>query len=114
MKYKGDVIPEDCGGIWGYYDLVEGIDNRDDDMEEEELEERQEWILDHELRQYNMAEVNDMMKRKLVFQVSKKKRQSSKKNSKNVEEDFSSFLKELEVNDYFGGSFDEDTLDDKR
>ena len=111
LKYKGDIIPEDCGGIWGYYDLVEGIDNNDDDTDDEELEEGQEWELDHELRQYNMAEVNDMMKRKLVFQVSKKKKQSSKKNSKDVEVDFSTFIKELEVNDYFDGSFDEDTLD---
>ena len=111
VKYKGDIIPEDCGGIWGYYDLLEGIDNTDEDMDDEELEEFQEWALDQELRQYNMAEVNDMMKRKLVFQVSKKRKQNSIQISKNIEKDFSAFLKD--VNKEFDNYFDEDTLEKK-
>ena len=111
LKYKGDIIPEDCGGIWGYYDLLEGIDNSDDDMEDEELEELQEWALDHEIRQYNMMDVNDLMKRKLVFQVSKKRKQNNIKISKNIEKDFSAFLKGLDVNNDFDDYFDEDTLE---
>ena len=32
--------PEDCGGIWGYYDLLEAVNNPED----EEHEELREWL----------------------------------------------------------------------
>lgn len=37
---KGACPPEDCGGIWGYYNLLESIANPDD----EDHEESKEWL----------------------------------------------------------------------
>ncbi len=37
---KGRCPPEDCGGIWGYYDLLEILS----DVKHPEHEERMEWI----------------------------------------------------------------------
>lgn len=39
LKYKGDNIPEDCGGIGGYYDLLDQL--ADPEAEEHDLME--EW-----------------------------------------------------------------------
>lgn len=38
LKFKGDCPPEDCGGIWGYYDCLEVINNPSDSEYEERLE----------------------------------------------------------------------------
>jgi hypothetical protein len=37
---KGACPPEDCGGIWGYYSLLEAIN----DQQHEEYEDRREWL----------------------------------------------------------------------
>jgi hypothetical protein len=38
LKGKGACPPEDCGGIYGYYGLLEALQNPDDPEHEEMLE----------------------------------------------------------------------------
>jgi hypothetical protein len=50
--------PEDCGGIPGYYDLVEAINNPDD----ESLNEMREWVGDDfDPRAFSIDEVNRLL-----------------------------------------------------
>ncbi|WP_026666431.1 IS1096 element passenger TnpR family protein [Butyrivibrio sp. FC2001] len=66
IKFKGDTPPEDCGGIWGYYELLDRINNPDDP----EREELAEWFENQTISPYDMEWVN----RELVkFKKTKKK-----------------------------------------
>lgn len=49
VKYKGGVIPEDCGGIMGYYDLLYGPDY-------------QEWAEEQGIQEYDLESVNERLK----------------------------------------------------
>jgi hypothetical protein len=46
--------PEDCGGIYGYYDLVEAIGDPDHDRHEEMLD----WIGEYDPEAFSLDEVN--------------------------------------------------------
>lgn len=68
IKYKGDVLPEDCGGIYGYYDLLETIEN----PKSEEDEELREWAIMQGWADYDIDEVNSQMKEHLEFPLARK------------------------------------------
>lgn len=55
VKYKGDTPYEDCGGIFGYYNLLETLQNPDDP----EYENMRDWAGDPEDQRYNMDIVNE-------------------------------------------------------
>lgn len=52
VKFKGNCPPEDCGGIWNYYDLLNS-DSLDEDMKA---------ILD-DIREYDIDDVNEALKK---------------------------------------------------
>lgn len=54
LKYKGETPYEDCGGIYGYYQLLEVLENPHDP----EYEEMKEWTEDHFTVEYDLEEVN--------------------------------------------------------
>ena len=55
VKYKGDIPYEDCGGIYGYYHLLEVLDN----PEHPEYEDMREWAGDPAAVRYNMDSANE-------------------------------------------------------
>lgn len=63
VKYKGDNIPEDCGGIGGYYDLLEQLE----DLESGDYESMKDWAEQQGMAEYNLEEANSHMKKRLVF-----------------------------------------------
>jgi hypothetical protein len=46
--------PEDCGGVWGYYEILEALQNRDDPDRAERLE----WLGDYDPEEFDVAAVN--------------------------------------------------------
>lgn len=64
IKYKGDNIPEDCGGIGGYYDLLEQLA----DPGAEEHQTMTDWAQQQGMGEYDLEAVNSGMKEKLVFE----------------------------------------------
>lgn len=55
IKYKGDCPIEDCGGIYGYYECLDVISDKDDP----EYEERLEWMESQGYpKEYDMQDVN--------------------------------------------------------
>ena len=50
--------PEDCGGVWGYADLLEALESPED----EENQERLEWVGDFDPDEFDLAEVNEHLK----------------------------------------------------
>ena len=63
LKYKGDNIPEDCGGIGGYYDLLDQL--ADPEAEEHDLME--EWACQQGMGEYDLDEVNANLKAHPAF-----------------------------------------------
>ena len=59
IKYKGDCLPEDCGGIWGYYNLLDTLQNPDDP----EYESMKEWYGADEDYVYDLEAVNRRLSR---------------------------------------------------
>lgn len=58
LKYKGDTPYEDCGGIYGYYELLEILENPEDPR----YEEMNEWVEELPQPDYDMEEINDILK----------------------------------------------------
>lgn len=58
IKYKGDTPYEDCGGIYGYYNLLNILQNPEDP----EYEEMRDWAGDPEDQHYDIEEVNEELK----------------------------------------------------
>lgn len=58
IKYKGDTPYEDCGGIFGYYDLLETLQN----PENPDYEDMRDWAGDPEDQRYDMDSVNEKLK----------------------------------------------------
>ena len=54
IKYKGETQYEDCGGIWGYYELLETLKNPDSP----EYDEMKEWTEGHFSLEYDIDFVN--------------------------------------------------------
>ncbi len=54
LKFKGDTPPEDCGGIWGYYELLDVVDN----PQHPEHDEVSEWYESSRNLPYNIDDVN--------------------------------------------------------
>ena len=63
LKYKGDNIPEDCGGIGGYYDLLDKLD----DPEAEDHDLMEEWACQQGMGEYDLDEVNANLKAHSAF-----------------------------------------------
>ena len=63
LKYKGDNIPEDCGGIGGYYDLLD----KWDDPEAEDHDLMEEWACQQGMGEYDLDEVNANLKAHPAF-----------------------------------------------
>ena len=63
LKYKGDNIPEDCGGIGGYYDLLDQL--ADPEAEEHDLME--DWAVQQGMGEYDLDEVNANLKAHPAF-----------------------------------------------
>lgn len=57
VKYKGDIPYEDCGGIYGYYHLLEVLDN----PEHPEYEYLREWAGDPDEVRYDMDSANKQL-----------------------------------------------------
>lgn len=58
LKYKGETPYEDCGGIYGYYDLLEILK----DSSHPEFENMKSWTEEHFTSVYDMGEVNKSLK----------------------------------------------------
>lgn len=60
LKGKGACPPEDCGGIWGYYNLVEAIN----EPSHESHEDMKEWMgVDHwDVNEFDQAEAEGSLK----------------------------------------------------
>ena len=54
IKYKGDTPWEDCGGVWGYYNMLETLAN----PKAEDYKSIKEWTDSHWSDEYDMDEVN--------------------------------------------------------
>lgn len=63
IKYKGDNIPEDCGGIGGYYNLLDQL--ADPEAENHELME--EWAGRQKMGEYDLDKVNANLKAHPAF-----------------------------------------------
>lgn len=57
LKVKGPNLPEDCGGIWGYYDIQERLEDENDP----EYEELTEWFSYAQPSQYDLEELNILL-----------------------------------------------------
>lgn len=64
IKYKGDVIPEDCGGIYGYYDLLDTLADPEKlkAYYEENGVDYQEWAVSQGLGAYDLEAVNERLR----------------------------------------------------
>lgn len=68
LKYKGDCPVEDCGGIYGYYDCLEIIN----DKNHPEYEERLAWMQSQGYPdEYNMEAVNEELKQEFFYRWGK-------------------------------------------
>lgn len=65
LKYKGNTPYEDCGGIYGYYHLLEVLDNPED----EEYEEMKEWVQSIPSGEYDLELVNQELQRYSLSKV---------------------------------------------
>lgn len=57
IKFKGNSFPEDCGGVWGYYELMETLNDSDDP----EYENASEWYENMCPEEYDMDVINEML-----------------------------------------------------
>lgn len=57
IKMKGNTPPEDCGGIYGYYELLEILDDPNHPMHEEMTE----WMETKPSLEYSMEDINKML-----------------------------------------------------
>ena len=59
LKFKGECPPEDCGGIWGYYELLNALENPG----HPEHESMKEWFDNMALHgDYDLAEINERLR----------------------------------------------------
>lgn len=64
LKYKGDCPPEDCGGIWRYYEYLDAVE----DEKHPEHEEWLTWLETHGFPvEYDMSEVNHILKERFFY-----------------------------------------------
>lgn len=64
IKYKGDVIPEDCGGIWGYYELLDTLSDPEKlaAYNEENGMDYRKWAESQGMGEYDADRVNEQLK----------------------------------------------------
>lgn len=67
LKFKGDCPPEDCGGIYGYYELMGILE----DETHPEHEERKEWLGTVPCEEYDMELVNQNLREQYFYQWGK-------------------------------------------
>lgn len=99
VKFKGNSIPEDCGGIYGYYDLCESLStgiSYDPDLDISELEE---WADSQGMEEYDMDAVNEVLKEKYTFSKGRKKKakkiSAEKENRYDLENDMSKLYEKI-------------------
>lgn len=68
-KYKGDNLPEDCGGIWGYYELLSDLEQESDP----ENEERRAWAEEQGMGEFALEDTNRYLREQLVFKPARKR-----------------------------------------
>lgn len=73
VKYKGNCPPEDCGGIWGYYDKLSIMEDEDDPEHEEIVE----WMEGYP-EEYDMEYVNEVLKNVYFYKWGKKETRSQR------------------------------------
>ncbi len=74
VKYKGNCPPEDCGGIYGYYMLLDRLSNQKHLAgEEEEDAWLEEWEYPVEV-EYDMEKVNEILKNNFFYHWGKAER----------------------------------------
>lgn len=80
LKYKGNAIPEDCGGVWGYYELLDRLNRKEDSAEEPDEDDDDEMDMvddfgfwDELQVEYNMEEINKVLSEK-NFPIAKAER----------------------------------------
>lgn len=57
IKFKGNSFPEDCGGVWGYYELMETLDN----PESPEYDDALEWYEEMSPEEYDLDVINEIL-----------------------------------------------------
>lgn len=82
IKYKGDNLPEDCGGIWGYYDLLKRLETEPGDGE------LHRWAESRGMEAYDLNQVNRIMETNLVFKPGRKRIRQKSSTAKNGMEGF--------------------------
>ena len=94
VKYKGDNLPEDCGGIWGYYELLENLEAGG--PQREELED---WARGQGMRPFDLEDVNELLQDELVFSPAKGRKRTQKGRKKKTDEpdmeEIGKFLNEM-------------------
>lgn len=64
IKYKGNCPPEDCGGIWGYYEYLQAIE----DVNYPDREERLDWLeMQGYPEEYDMPAVNRCLREEYFY-----------------------------------------------
>lgn len=89
VKFKGDNLPEDCGGIWGYCDLLKRLETEPED------EGLRQWADSQGMAAFDMEAVNRAMEEALVFRAGKKQAKKKTGRSKNNGLDECNSLKEV-------------------
>lgn len=79
IKFKGNCPPEDCGGLWRYYELMDILN----DKTHPEYEERMEWLEMCEYpNEYDINAVNDTMQKYYFYKWGKGEKRSQMEISK--------------------------------
>ena len=82
IKFKGNCPPEDCGGIFGYYRLLDRMEEKENPEYEEELdwmeyEEELDWL--EYLEEYDMDKVNEELEKHYFYKWGKAEKRSQYK-----------------------------------
>ncbi len=73
IKYKGDCPPEDCGGIWGYYEKLEIMNNQDHSYYEDITE----WM-EGGMKTYDIEDVNSILENDYYYIWGKKEQRTQR------------------------------------
>ena len=84
IKFKGNCPPEDCGGIYSYYYLLDRIENKANPEDEEEMEYEEieyeddiDWL--EYLEEYDMDKVNEELEKYYFYKWGKGEKRSQYK-----------------------------------
>lgn len=73
IKFKGNCPPEDCGGLYGYYELLDIMEDEDNP----EYEDRTDWMeMQDYPNEYDMEQVNEELKKYYFYKWGKAEKRS--------------------------------------